>query len=105
MEAEKPKQREPRYKIIIVPRRLILEMVEGLYKYESIKLPKFKLLPKGYEVVEVHHDYRYDAFAFKLYHKSFDPVLPGMETPRIDYGVTYEVFYLKELRKKRDGTD
>ena len=90
---------ESRFKYLYVSDRLIMQMVEGLYECDCIKLPNFKDLPEGYAVVAVEYDFSRQGFVFKIYHPSFPIQDIGMRGEIIDSAVDYKMFDLAGLKK------
>lgn len=79
--------KEKRVRIVRVSNEDVLALFQAASRgYERIAVPKFKKLPRGYDVLSVHTDYMRGDFAFLVQHEEFQPVPPGALIQVIDGG-------------------
>ena len=100
-------ERQRRYKLAYVDSQLIWDMLGVLASAETVRLPVFSNMPEDAEVTSVQYDYSRLAFAFRIYHESFDVVEIGKMIPEVKEKVEFEyrVFDLAAARRaeKKEG--
>jgi hypothetical protein len=75
--------KERRYKIVYIPHEFVFNAL-FFVETDCITKPIIADLPKeGCEVVGVQYSFDHDAFAFKVYHPSFDVIPIGGEYPKV----------------------
>lgn len=84
------------YKMYRFDERLLLTLLTGWQRMDTIVLPTIKNLPDGWEIHGVEHSFTYRDFVFLVWHPSF-PLLPdGSMTPMADVGLKVECVHLRK---------
>ena len=89
-----------RVAIVIVSEREVLRMFTS-GRREYLRLPMIKGVPEDVEAMAVNYDYMRRSFAFRVYHRSFDRVMPGMMTPVCSGDVEMRTYCLKGIDDDR----
>jgi len=84
---------------------LMLDVMNNLFDCSHICLPDLsQVIPKGATVGAVQYSYERRAFAFRIHHKSFDQVHPGMAIPTLEC-ITGKIPKRSiKLKKQEDGS-
>ena len=98
------KTRERRLKILTVTKELILQMlIQDKVEKGLVHLISTSEELGDCEIADIHYDWRYDSFSFKLYNVSFPIVLDGYEAPRI-YDHMIEIKKFREIKNEKTTT-
>lgn len=90
---------EPRWVLARVRPEMICRLFDAAdIPRDHVRLPRFKDLPEGYEVLDVHLDQLTRCFLFRLYHPTWPIVPDGEPVPSFDAGQAVEIVTVPRKR-------